>query len=146
MRDKFTAEIDKRIMSIDAAYSTFAKREGISKTELDIVSVLWEAPEGLSQKDIGRMAYLPKQTVSSRILGLIERGMVELLLNQADGRSTLVRLTAAGREHYAPIVERIQRCEQAAADVLSAEEKKTVLRALGRLEETLRATWEASCE
>ena len=64
-----------------------------------IVYVLWESPAGISQKAIAEQAWLPKQTVSAKVPGLIEEGIAELSKNPADGHSNLApsppRATAA---------------------------------------------------
>lgn len=132
MTQDFAMEMEGRITSMGNAYDDFAKAEGIPARVFDIVCVLWENPAGISQKAIAAQTWLPKQTVSAKVLALIEEGTAELGKNPADGRSSLVSLTAEGRRRFQPVMDRLARCEQAATQALTQQERELLLSATAR--------------
>lgn len=132
MSQDFAAEMEGRIMSMGNAYDDFAKAEGIPARLFDIICVLWENPAGISQKAIAEQTWLPKQTVSAKVLALIEDGIAKLSKNPADGRSNLVSLTVKGTQHFQPVMDRLALCEQAATHALTQQERELLLSATAR--------------
>ena len=74
---------------MDYLYGEFAKRYGESYHSMSILYLLDEHPEGMSQKQLAAMLYLPKQTVGSIMAGLERRGLAEHRQDDADRRSKL---------------------------------------------------------
>ncbi len=106
---------------------------GLRPPDWDVIAQLGRADAPLVMSDLAdRLAFKPTR-LSNRVRRLEEAGLVERLTNEADARSTLLRLTRKGRgllekarpAHRAWIAERF-------AGRLSAEE-------LGQLEKCLRA-------
>jgi len=74
------------------------RRHGLKHWEYDVLSVLRRqgAPFELPSTEIARAVHLTSGAMTTRIDGLEERGLVARRQNDEDGRSILVRLTAAG--------------------------------------------------
>ncbi|MDO5335206.1 MAG: MarR family transcriptional regulator [Coriobacteriia bacterium] len=84
----------------DELYGLFAKRYGETYFSLWILEEIGDRPEGLTQKQIGALLHLPKQTVSSIVAGLVKRGLVSTRPSPTDGRSKVHTLSPQGRELY----------------------------------------------
>lgn len=61
----------------DSLYGEFAKRFGESYTSMSILYLLGEHPEGISQKQLARELFQPKQTVGSIVSGFEKRGLAD---------------------------------------------------------------------
>ena len=69
---------------------------GLTADEFGLYSVLTSA-ETMTPSDLARWMSAPPTTVSSYVKRLEARGHVQRVRNPADGRSYVLRLTAAGR-------------------------------------------------
>lgn len=74
------------------------RRHRLKLWEYDVLSVLRRqgAPYEMPATDIARAAHLTSGAMTTRIDGLEQRGLVRRRQSNSDGRSVLVRLTAAG--------------------------------------------------
>lgn len=123
----FAAMMERCADITGAAYDSFAKAEGLSSKVFEIICVLWDNPSGVTQKEICNRTWLPKQTVSTKTLALIEDGTAMLLPNPSDGRSNLVALTDEGKTRYRPMFERLAQCEEQATLTLTAQEQQLIV-------------------
>ena len=62
-------------LGLDAVYEKWAARRGITFNMLNILTLLVEQPEPMSQNELCRRLHLSKQTVASVIDSLEKRGM-----------------------------------------------------------------------
>ena len=92
----------------DRGYSDAAARAGLSDSALDVLWVIREQGEGVSQRDVCELSYLGKQTVNSSVHKLVDQGVLHLE-PAASGRGRRILLTEAGRalmeDRVAPICQ-----------------------------------------
>lgn len=92
----------------DRVYSAAAACAGLSDSALDVLWVIYEQGEGVSQRDVCGQSYLGKQTVNSSVHKLAGQGILRLE-PAASGRGVRLFLTEEGRalvERYvAPICQ-----------------------------------------
>ena len=62
---------------MDSLYSAFAKRHGESYHALAALDILGEHPDGIRQKDLVKLMFLPKQTVGAIMGGFERRGLAD---------------------------------------------------------------------
>ena len=92
----------------------------------------------LGQLELGQRLNLQKSTVSRLVAQLLARGWVQREADQNDGRASLLRLTASGRQAAAQLAEaRTQKFTQL-LERIPAEHRGQVLHALDILTEALR--------
>lgn len=82
-------------------YSGAHVRElGLTPDQFDIIATLGDTA-GMSFKELGEQTLITKGTLTGVVERLAVRGLVERTANEADGRSTIVRLTRAGEREFA---------------------------------------------
>ena len=92
----------------------------------------------LGQLELGQRLNLQKSTVSRLVAQLLARGWVQREADQNDGRASLLRLTASGRQAATQLAEaRTQKFTQL-LERIPAEHRGQVLHALDILTEALR--------
>ena len=109
---------------------------GLSADEFGLYSVLTSA-ESMTPGEVARWMAAPPTTVSSYVKRLEARGHLERRRNPADGRSYVLRLTAAGRAaHQAaglaflPVLARV-RAQLGPEEPAVRDSLAVLLRALG---------------
>lgn len=104
--DRLAGVLDKRRTAIFA-------RHDLRRHEFDVLAALRRAgaPFELTAGELAARTYVTSGTMTSRLDGLTDRGLVTRAADRVDGRLVRVTLTAAGRE----IVD------AAFADLLAAE-------------------------
>ncbi len=106
---------------LDGIYGGYAKSHGEKYLSLWALEEIGDSSEGLSQKEIADKLFAPKQTISSVVAGLVERGMVETLPSKHDGRSKIHLLTPKGQKLFAEIRRDYARAEKLIFERLGAE-------------------------
>lgn len=116
---------------------------GLSLPRLRLL--LWLAVEehrgnaaGISPSALSHYQHISKNTVSALLASLEEQGLIERALSQADKRSFNIRLTPAGRERLRAALPEHGEYVQDTFNGLTAEEQKTLLRLLQKLQQSLR--------
>jgi DNA-binding MarR family transcriptional regulator len=104
-----------------------------------VLSILADAGHPLPPHEIGERLIVTRATVTGLVDSLERRGYVRRAAHPEDRRSVLVSLTPDGRraaDAFRPVVHQYQR---AWFEPLSEEERSTLLRLLGRIQEHLAA-------
>lgn len=75
-------------------------RHGLRRHEFDVLAVLRRAgePFALTAGELAARTYVTSGTMTSRLDGLTQRGLVTRAADREDGRLVRVELTAAGRQ------------------------------------------------
>ena len=94
---------------------------------LNILTLLVEQPEPMSQNELCRRLHLSKQTVASVIDSLEKRGMAVRRVSEEDRRSRMVCLTGQGEAFAREISVALHRFELHALSMLSAEEQAALV-------------------
>lgn len=136
-----------RLMDEQAAlYEYFAHRYGLQSKSLQLL--LWVAnyPHAkgtyITQKQLAKRTYSSKQVVHATIKSWRNKGYVMLLDNPKDKRHKLVSLTAEGQRWAMPIIQELNRIEQAAIALLSEEEQDILNRLLAKYNTALKQEME----
>jgi len=104
-----------------------------------VLSVLADADRPLPPHEIGDRLIVTRATVTGLVDSLTRRGYVRRIAHPEDRRSLLVTLTPKGRRvagEFRPVVHQYQR---AWFEVLSEADRVSLLRLLGRVQESLAA-------
>ena len=141
-----TAVAADRVASLRAFNRFFTRRIGVLHDRLLATSfslpesrLLWElahAP-GTTATALARALDLDAGYLSRLLAGLRERGLVKAQRSPADGRQTLLALSAAGRRAFAPLDRRTQEQMAALLAPLSEGEQQDLLAAARRIETLL---------
>lgn len=97
-------DLNNDYLRMDRLYNAFARRHGETYLSLVALEILYDHPDGISQKQIAQEVFTSKQTVNSMIGDFIRRGLVEQHASSIDRRSKLVLLTSAGRAYADHVV------------------------------------------
>ena len=108
-------------------YRDAVKSFGLSESAFWILYAIRNAPEGITQREIINMNFLPPQTINSALKKLEAEGYVQLSAG-ADRRTKQVFLTAKGNELAAASADALIGIEVQASEQLTTEEKREFLR------------------
>ena len=114
-------------LGLDAVYEKWAARRGITFNMLNILTLLVEQPEPMSQNELCRRLHLSKQTAASVIGSLGKGGMAVRRVSEEDRRSRMVCLTGQGEAFAREISVALHRFELHALSMLSAEEQAALV-------------------
>lgn len=109
----------------------YRQRWGLSIPEWRVMAVLGDVGP-LTQRDLTRRTLMDKVAVNRACKGLEERALAERTPNEADGRSHLLDLTAAGRQMHSEIMPLALEIEKRLFEGFSAEELDLFRALLGR--------------
>lgn len=131
---------DRRLVSrffkswtaIDSVYDEYARGAGITYTLLIILDILYYSAGAVTQTDICRRAYCPKQTVNAVIGNLRGSGYVELKELDGDRRNKGVTLTESGIRYAEKLLSKMWGAEKAAMDMMDGDAAE---RLIGGMEE-----------
>ena len=108
---------------IDHLYAEFAQYHGISSSTMFIMRMLYDTTDGCSQGSICEYLTLPKQTVSSTLKILEEKGYVTKITDDKDKRNKLVCLTYMGTEFIGIVISELHKIEEKAFNSLSEKDR-----------------------
>ncbi|GAA0767330.1 helix-turn-helix domain-containing GNAT family N-acetyltransferase [Ideonella azotifigens] len=118
--------------------------EGLLDSDFNLTEsrVLWELAHlqegaGITGTALGRLLDLDVGYLSRLLRSLKERGLVEANRSEADGRQSLLQLTAAGRLALAPLEQRSQAQVSELLDRLSDAQQGELLQAFQRVRDML---------
>jgi DNA-binding MarR family transcriptional regulator len=110
---------------------------GMTARQIDILELLHVSDEGLTPAELADEVGLSRSAMTGTLDGLERRGYARRTPHAADRRMVLISLTAKGREFIARKLPERVRVLQLVYGALSAEERKTVLRAYRKVLEVL---------
>ena len=124
-------------LGLDAVYEKWAARRGVTFNVFNMLTMLYEQAEPLSQAELCRRLHLSKQTVASVIDSLEKRGMAVRRVAQDDRRSRVVVLTEAGSAAARELSEAVKRFEIRALSMLRPEEREAMVDAMCKLQKSM---------
>ncbi|QFP78087.1 MarR family winged helix-turn-helix transcriptional regulator [Deinococcus sp. AJ005] len=116
---------------LDRLGSAFARHieqtyseEGINSSNWDLLLTLLRSapPQGLTHTELSDLTAISGPSMTNRVTRLLDKGLVERMVNEKDRRSALVRLTPQGRELVERLLPQHIEREQQALSVLTSEE------------------------
>jgi DNA-binding MarR family transcriptional regulator len=93
--------------------------------------------DGISPSVLSQHQHISKNTVSSLLASLEDKGLIERSLSSEDKRSFNIRLTRAGRTLIQSTLPKHNSALTRVFAALSSDEQKTMLTLLGKLRESL---------
>lgn len=112
---------------------------GLRQVPLAVLAVV-EANPGINQGAAGRMLGIKRANMVALINDLVDKQLVERVVDPSDRRAFALTVTAAGASMLADAVARIEAHERRMLVDLSAAERALLLDLLGRIERRSPAT------
>lgn len=117
------------------------KREfGSSLPRFDLLAQLERAPNGLRMGELSRRTLTTDGNITWLVRALESEGLVSRRVSSADRRATVVRLTPAGRRHFAAMARAHERWIIDLLSSLTSAERRTMLSLLGTMKQGFRTT------
>jgi DNA-binding MarR family transcriptional regulator/GNAT superfamily N-acetyltransferase len=142
------SEFDQRVGAVRGFNRFWTRRIGVlregyleSPFSLTEVRVLYELArsEETTASELGKELGLDAGYLSRILRGFEGRGLISKKLSETDGRRSLLRLTEAGQEAFAPLDARSREDVGAMLGALSAAEQARLVGAMRTIEELLGA-------
>jgi DNA-binding MarR family transcriptional regulator/GNAT superfamily N-acetyltransferase len=142
------SEFDQRVGAVRGFNRFWTRRIGVlregyleSPFSLTEVRVLYELArsEEITASELGKELGLDAGYLSRILRGFEGRGLISKKLSETDGRRSLLRLTEAGQEAFAPLDARSREDVGAMLGTLSAAEQARLVGAMRTIEELLGA-------
>jgi len=93
----------RQLLRTHQAFLSYAARHvhpmGLTLPQYDVIITLGNSP-GMQPKKLGEQTLITKGTLTGVLGRLEDKGLVERLASETDGRSQIIRLTEAGRTLY----------------------------------------------
>lgn len=129
-------EFDRLNNLINEFYHEIAMNQGLSDSAYSILQAILILGNGCTQTDIYKYACLNKQTVNSSVKRLQQDGILEL--KPGNGREVQVHLTPDGEKFVKEKILPIEQAESEVFDEMTSNEKKEILRLVGKYLQSFR--------
>lgn len=110
---------------------------GIEAWEWDVLAALRRADGALTPKELIAQTMVTSGTMTNRIDNLVARGLVERIANDADRRSTRIRLTDDGLDRVDSALDALLDAEHRVLAGMSDDDRRRLARLLRSLGEGL---------
>ena len=134
----FIRQIEQQQKEQDFIYHNAAVRYGLSDTGMWVLYNVYTAADAITQQELCRQCFFPKQTVNTAITRLVEGGYMTLEVIPGTRNQKKILLTAKGEELAGKTVRHLIEAERRAYAVLSPEELRAYLDMTARLTASLR--------
>lgn len=95
-------ELVRAYQAFESYSAAHIRTLGLTASQFDIVATLGNT-EGMSFKDLGEKTLITKGTLTGVVDRLEDKALVRRVASPRDGRSQMVRLTAAGEKLFAKV-------------------------------------------
>ncbi|MGJ5181277.1 MarR family winged helix-turn-helix transcriptional regulator [Bradyrhizobium oligotrophicum] len=120
-----------------ALASEYRERYGLDIPEWRLLATLGFRRDACSAQYVAACTRTHKSTISRAVTSLLERKLIERVENADDRREFRLRLTRKGKTLYEELIPRLQQRERAIMACLSADERRTFDRLIGKIEASL---------
>jgi DNA-binding MarR family transcriptional regulator len=118
----------------NAIIESFVRERGLpSSTAFMVLEVVRGAGSPISPSEVASRAVMSRPALSGAMNTLEQRGLLLRSPDPTDRRRALVEITAKGRQVMEALLPELHRAEVEWTKSLSANQKETLLRELGRL-------------
>ena len=136
--DRRATEVLINLIRTDSLVTTALNRRfrlhGLSLSGFNALVILRQAPDGANPHEIADRLLVTRAAVTAILDALEAKGLVRRDRSGADGRMSLIAITAAGKKLLDGLLPQHFAAERAMASVLSANEKELLIALLGRLQ------------
>lgn len=132
LRDTLSHLLRRAHFQAEALFADVLGGHDVTSRQLALLVAVSQNP-GASQRRIGRLIELDTNTISDMARRMEERGLIERLVSETDGRSYALRITLAGARILRDVREDNRRYQDLLSDPLSPVETaqlKALLRKL----------------
>src|SRR5438445_11558439 len=119
---------------VTTALSRRFRRYGLSLSGFNALVILRQASEGVNPHEIADRLLVTRAAVTAILDALEAKGLVRRDRSGADGRMSLIVITAAGKKLLDGLLPQPFAAEPGMASVLGANEKELLISLLGRLQ------------
>lgn len=134
----FIRRIEQQQKEQDFIYHSVAVRYGLSDTGMWVLYNVYAAADTVTQQELCRQCFFPKQTVNTAITRLIENGYMTLEVIPGTRNQKKILLTAKSAELAERTVGQLIEAEKRAYATLTPEELQAYLAMTTRLTAALR--------
>ncbi len=134
----FIRQIEQQQKEKDYIYHSTAVRYGLSDTGMWVLYNVYAAADTVTQQELCRQCFFPKQTVNTAITRLIENGYMTLEVIPGTRNQKKILLTGKGTELAERTVGQLIEAEKRAYAALTPEELQAYLAMATRLTAALR--------
>ena len=120
-----------------ALQSRLTAEFGLSLARFDLLAQLERASNGLTMTELSRQMMVSNGATTSLVDRLAEDGLLQRAPHPSDRRTTIIRLTEAGRTRFLEIAREHEGWVIGLLEGLSAEAKAELLSGLGALKQHL---------
>lgn len=118
---------------IDAAYDKIAAEYGVTSNIMNILTLLYKQRTPMTQNELSKELHLSKQTVTSVVDSLENRGLVTRNIAEGDRRSRVVALTQEGCASGRQMGRAMRRVELSAFEMLTPDERDSMVDSMEKL-------------
>ena len=130
--------LNRLAAEVSAALSSeYQERYGLDIPEWRVLATLGFRNDACSAQYIAHCTRTHKSTISRAVTALMRRQLVERVENADDRREFSLRMTRKGRALYEELIPRLLRKEREIMCCLTAQERASFARALGKIEKSL---------
>lgn len=118
---------------IEAAYDKIAATHGVTSNIMNIVTLLYKKRAPMTQNELSHDLHLSRQTVTSVVDSLEQRGLVTRSIAEGDRRGRVVILTDEGRVFGRKLGRAMRKMELDAFELFSEEELHALVDGMEKL-------------
>jgi DNA-binding MarR family transcriptional regulator len=138
MSDQLGFELINRVLATSGTLlresQKFFRPLGVTEAQFNVLNVLADAPEGMSQRELGDVLVVDRSNVTGLLDRMEKAGWVRRASHPTDGRVYRVLLTPAGRKLQAKVRPLFLVAVGKVVAGMSAAEMKQALTALAALD------------
>lgn len=134
----YIEQIDQQNKAQNFIYHNVAAGFGLSDTAMWVLYSIYASEEPVTQQELCRQYFFPKQTVNSAIAALVKDEYVALEAIPGTRNQKEIRLTQAGSSLALKTIQPLMEAEKRAYAVLSEKELEAYLEMTARLVSALR--------
>ena len=122
-KTNYTIALNDFLRKCVSLYAEYAEAHGLSYYELLTLYIL-NRQERITQKDVGIMFCIPKQSVSRVAQSLISKSLIEFRPSETDRREKVFTLTETGKEFVKESIVPLIQIEEEIFDKIGSERVK----------------------
>ena len=125
--------------SIERLSEEYAKAAGLTPMSLNVLSIIYNHPEGCTQKNICQQIHYNKQSVNMIIKAFWEQGYVELAEMKNDRRNKQIKLSESGKNYAEKVIGLMWKVETDALEQITPEQRRALVAFLEAYEQLFRS-------
>ena len=125
-------ELVRTFQAFEEFSGTHVRSLGLTPTQFDIIATLGNQPP-MTYKSLGEKTLISKSSLSGVVSRMVEKGFLQLIDNQEDGRSQFIKLTPQGEKAFLALFPVHMNHLEKAFSKLNEKERQLILDSLKKL-------------